>query len=541
MKHIIYLIQAKTPIQPVNSIVRGLGLLAYVLIVFSPILILLIESIKYIITDSDWLEVAIPTGRRFGIFLRTVSLSAAVAICGMIMGFFIGIYLWRWRSGLRVYIRWFVLLLVAVPPYVHALAWSPLIIDINPIFESVGLLKVPVYGWGVSFWILLMALTPIAIGFTLLGLELIDSELIESAWLIQPSTLCLIKVIFPLASPQILTGGGFIFLLTLTDYTIPSLFQVNVYSLEIFAEYSSSNEPSRAFLLSVPLLVITIAVLLFSLSAIKDAALKPPWRRRVLQVLPAWPTWFVLLQKIMIVVIITHVLVLIISLTASVGTWDNMMSSTISARDEIFFTVSVSLSAAFFCLPIALFVANRIVSSGVKSRLWWILVTTPLAVPAPLIGIGLVVIWNHPGFPAIYGSSVMPVLGNLARFTPLAAIVLVAQLRRIDLLLIDAASILERSQFRKWLLIKLPMLSPGLFAAGCVTFLLSAGELGATLIIAPPGQSTLTMRIYNYLHYGASDIVAGLCLLMSIIPVMLGSLAIFAMVGWSRISSHIKH
>ena len=35
---------------------------------------------------------------------------------------------------------------------------------------------------------------------------------------------------------------------------------------------------------------------------------------------------------------------------------------------------------------------------------------------------------------------------------------------------------------------------------------LSMGEFAATLMVIPPGMSTLSMRIYNYLHDGASSI-----------------------------------
>jgi len=70
--------------------------------------------------------------------------------------------------------------------------------------------------------------------------------------------------------------------------------------------------------------------------------------------------------------------------------------------------------------------------------------------------------------------------------------------------------------------IKLPMLIPGLISAIFIIFALSMGELGATLIVAPPGQATLTMKIYNYLHYGSSDTIAGLCLAVMITTLVSG-------------------
>jgi iron(III) transport system permease protein len=59
-----------------------------------------------------------------------------------------------------------------------------------------------------------------------------------------------------------------------------------------------------------------------------------------------------------------------------------------------------------------------------------------------------------------------------------------------------------------------------------VVFVLAAGELGATLIVAPPGHATLTIKIYNYLHYGASEAVATLCLAMAAVALLAGLLSV---------------
>jgi iron(III) transport system permease protein len=61
------------------------------------------------------------------------------------------------------------------------------------------------------------------------------------------------------------------------------------------------------------------------------------------------------------------------------------------------------------------------------------------------------------------------------------------------------------------------------------------GELGATLMVIPPGKATLTMRIYNYLHYGASDTVAGLCLVLALGVLLAGVLAGLVILMWSRL------
>jgi iron(III) transport system permease protein len=82
--------------------------------------------------------------------------------------------------------------------------------------------------------------------------------------------------------------------------------------------------------------------------------------------------------------------------------------------------------------------------------------------------------------------------------------------------------------------VTLPLVAPGLVAAACLTFALTLGELGATLLVAAPGRGTLTMRIYTFLHFGASDRVAALCLLMVLAALLLGLAAMAALAVAAR-------
>jgi iron(III) transport system permease protein len=138
----------------------------------------------------------------------------------------------------------------------------------------------------------------------------------------------------------------------------------------------------------------------------------------------------------------------------------------------------------------------------------------------------------------------MPVLAALARFAPFAALILLAQLRHTDPLLTDAARVFQQGVVRTWVHVRLPLLAPGLVAAACMVFALSVGELGATLLVIPPGLETVTIRMYNYLHYGSSGAVAGLGLVTTVLMLAAGAMAVAAMHGWSRLmrgrpSSHV--
>lgn len=227
-----------------------------------------------------------------------------------------------------------------------------------------------------------------------------------------------------------------------------------------------------------------------------------------------------------------QIVVPLVMLATTAGSWSAMSGSVLSARSEILFSILIAAAAAGASLPVAYAAARELLRKDRQGRLWWFLVTAPLAVPAPLVGIGLISIWNRPLLDPVYGSCLMPVLASLARFAPLAALALLAQLRRADPLLMDAARVFHTHTLTTWLRIRVPLLLPGLAAAACVVFILAAGELGATLIVAPPGHATLTMKIYNYLHYGASEAVAGLSLAVVAVALLGGLFSVLIVGRW---------
>jgi iron(III) transport system permease protein len=159
----------------------------------------------------------------------------------------------------------------------------------------------------------------------------------------------------------------------------------------------------------------------------------------------------------------------------------------------------------------------------------WFIILIPLAIPSPLIGIGMIMMGNVPVLSSVYPAFIMPALVSVVKFAPFAAIILSIQMRGIDPLLFDAAAIFTRSRINTWSRIHLPLLAPGLVVSAGILAALTLAELGATLIVSPPGHTTITMRIYNYLHYGSSSDVAGLCLIVTLLILVVCTATILAL------------
>jgi iron(III) transport system permease protein len=517
-----------------KPLIQGILTLPFILFVFGPIFALLLDlggSIE--VSDNDLIELLLPQGRRLNLLLRSLSLAFAVTVGTTLLGILTASVLWRWRRGPLSILRWYLLVLAPIPPYLHALGWSSFILRINALLTDLELPSISLRGWSASWWVQVMAFTPLAIGITLIAFESLHPSLIETARVQRTDMDVLSQISLPLAAPVILAGASFIFLLSLMDYSVPSLFQVSTYSLEIFAEFSASNQPSRAFLLATPLLLISVMILIYAQNALRGITLQSPWKSRLWEVPPRWSWTFRILQSVAMILLLSQILVPIISQALLSLPIENLHATIRDASSEIGSTWWIAFFTSILALPIALPLAYKLQT---KRSLWWVPVTLPLAIPAPLVGIGLIILWNHPQTQTIYTTIWMPILAALARFTPIAVIFLFTQLRRIQPDLVEAAKLLQKNPLQSWLQVRLPLLLPSMLGTAGILFILTAGELGATLLVAPPGQTTLTMRIYNFLHYGASDTVAGLGLVMTVAVLIFGSLAVGILASWSWLS-----
>jgi iron(III) transport system permease protein len=312
-------------------------------------------------------------------------------------------------------------------------------------------------------------------------------------------------------------------LISLMDYTIPSLFQVNVYSLEIFAQYSADYDSSKAFLLSLPLLLSAIPAAMLFQWAFRNAALSNTRGDRKNSFKFEAPVFLVFLQGLALVISVLQFSVPVISLILSTGTPLKLVNAFLSSYHEIGFSILLSVLAATIAVFFGTMAASGMNRKGHIYKICWIFILLPFAIPAPLTGIALVKGWNIFGAYGARGTILLHVMAGVIRFLPFAALILLAIIKRLDPRLLEASRIQQKNTFHGLVKVYIPMLSKGLAAAGCLVFILTAGELGATMIVTPPGSGTITMKIYNYMHYGASDSVAALCLIMLVLSLIAGA------------------
>lgn len=506
----------------------------FVVICCSPILYLALTSFfSAAVNFPSSFKLMIPTGTRLVLLIRTLALSLSVATAGTLLGLLAASYLWqrpRTRFKTLRYLVWLVLL---VPFHDYVLSWSVPFSRLNAGLMNAGPGSLTFQGFWAAWWVETLVFMPIAFLLGLSAFEAIDSSFIDAGRIFKSDLDVTLKVATPLVSSHVFSAWSFIFLLSLLNFSIPSLLLLKTYPLEIFARYSASHQPADAFLLAIPLLLIAFLVILGAQLGLKEFLGKTgkgsPWRT------PAGlPGWVRSLQKGALLLVVIQLALPFVSAASMLPGLPAIKHCLVSSYDEFKHTVVIAALASLVSVPIGLAVALKLKKSTAAKLFLWFVVIIPLAVPPQLTGIGLIGIWNHQVSSFVYDSVAMPVLGNLARFMPIAVLVLYAWLNNLDILLLDAASVFQPSFIKRMTHVYVPLFAPGLLLSVLLVFVLSAGELATSLLVLPPGMNTITVKIYNYLHYGASATVAALCFPMLIIAAVCFIIMVGVLRRWER-------
>jgi ABC-type Fe3+ transport system permease subunit len=122
-----------------------------------------------------------------------------------------------------------------------------------------------------------------------------------------------------------------------------------------------------------------------------------------------------------------------------------------------------------------------------------------------------------------YGPSPLPVVwAYLVRFFPYALAVLWPLVRLLPRELRDAARVDGATPARELARVVVPHTTPALFVAALVTTALSLGEVSGSKPVSTPGMSTFSEVVFDRMHYGVTNEVAALCLVLLL---LLGALA----------------
>jgi ABC-type Fe3+ transport system permease subunit len=138
----------------------------------------------------------------------------------------------------------------------------------------------------------------------------------------------------------------------------------------------------------------------------------------------------------------------------------------------------------------------------------------PLAIPPTVLGLGMIRTWNRPSLEWLMESALILLVAYCAQFVPFVVAPVASSMARVSPQLEEAGLLSGLGWSSRIRAILLPAVWPGVAAGWLLAFAFSLDEVGASILLAPPDSEVLAVRIYNLSHYGATEMVGGLCLVV---------------------------
>jgi iron(III) transport system permease protein len=519
----------------------GLTLAAFALLVLPPLLWLLTAAVSSPLTPH---HSPLADPRAWRLLARSAAVALTSAALAVVCGVPYGLLVARARLPARRFWAALGAVPLLLPPYAASIAWLIFLGRTGPLAEWLerrGYQGTPFFsatGMAVSCWTNGMLYWPLVAGFAVLALRALPAELEEAARLEVSPWRALLVAARPALVPALGAAALLVFLLTLADFGVPSTFDLAVYPVELFAQFSADYDTGAAVRLALPLLLLALPLAVSQHRAFHDLASAAEGGAVPLlsvgRLRPLTLTFCLLL----ILLSVGIPLGVLVAEAGPLATYLQVVRESGAAAFVSLVTAgSAAVLAAAVALPLALLAERRI---GALSR-WWMgtiaaLATVGYALPGALIAVALIALLNRPGplgelTGALYSSAGVLVAASLARFFPFAFQAVAPACRRLDPALLEAAALDGASPTTRLFRVALPLTRGALVAGAALVFLLSVRELDATLLLHPPGADNLAMRIYDLFHYGPGSQVAALCVLTVL---LCGLVLAPLLVAWSR-------
>jgi iron(III) transport system permease protein len=460
------------------------------------------------------------------LFARSLALAGAVTCGALAVGVPIGVLLARADMPLRRSLWLIHAFPMILPPFLPALGWFHLFgshgfiggeASARFLFDEVGLA-----------FVLLATFVPIVSSLTAVGVMGVDASLEEAARSVAGPWRVATRILVPAAAPAIALAAVIVFALAFSELGVPMFLRVDVFPAAVFARLGGADfAPGEALALALPLIPLALVLLLierrlagrksFAVLGLRDGSRRclalGHWRLAPLlacgsaALLSAAPIGALLLRA-------QSGDGLAATLAwASAAPWNGLVASALAAS-----------TIALIGLVLGHAAARGLRGAAVLDGLTML----TFVMPAAVLGVGLIGVWNRASLQPVYGTLAILVVGYVARYTAVGVRVAACAVAQSPVHLEEAAAASGARFIRRLFSIVLPVHARGIAFAWLTAMLFCLRDLETAVLFYPPGGEPLTVRIFTLEANGPAAIVAGLCALHIAIVVAIVVLGVVA-------------
>ncbi len=440
-------------------------------------------------------------------------LSTAIATC---LGIPLGILLGKTDLPGRHLFAAGLTLPLLLPPYFLSLGWYAFLGRegwLANILPKAAAVNVSEWLFGLPGCTLTLATVflPLMVLLTAALTQSVNPRQEEAARLYAHWPTVLYRITLPTILPGVSFGALLVFMLVLGESTVPMFLRYDVYPVEILTQFAAFYDFDAATAAAAPLALVVILLLTVDWH----------WRRNATPDLrPAgislsihlgaekwlWTTGVVAL--LLILLGLPFGSLLFSAAPADVAeAWQRAGDAL--GRSLLYASFGASLLTAF-----GFFLGLLWREQTYGARLTEFAALLLLILPSSVIGIGLIGLWNRSATAWLYASPGILLLGYLIQYAALSGGIVRNALARLPSSLEQAAAVAGADWWRRLIFIVLPLSRRGLLTTWLATYLFCLRDTGLAMLVYPPGEDTLPVRIFSLMANGSFGLVAALCALL---------------------------
>lgn len=453
--------------------------------------------------DGGWSSAwrTLTDGRTASLLIRTAALSATVTAASVAIGVPLAWLTVRTDLPLRRTLSALTALPLVIPSYVGGYAFVAALGPrgiVQGWLEPLGVDRLPeIYG-GFGAWLVLTLFSyPYVLLTVRAALRRLDPALEEASLSLGVSRReTFRRVVLPQLRPAVAASALLVALYTLHDFGAVSILRFDSFTRAIYIAYRGSFDRSRAAVLALALVALTMIVVAFETRSRGRAAY---YRARVMRT-PAlsnlgrwrWPA-VAACAALVAVAVALPVGVVVYWFTRSVREGEAIRPTLVAAAHSFQASSAAAVAAVIAAWPVAVLSARyRSRTARMVERASFV----GYALPGIVVALALV-FFGARFAPALYQTIVLLVFAYVVLFLPQASGAVRASLLQIDPSLEEAARALGDGPFARARRVVLPLVRPGALAGMALVFLTVMKELPATLLLAPTGFDTLATRVFS--------------------------------------------
>ena len=305
-------------------------------------------------------------------------------------------------------------------------------------------------------------------------------------------------VTLPMLRPAIAAGALLVALYTMSDFGAVSLLRYQTFTWAIYIQYESLIDRTVAAALSLALVSLALTLLFLETRTRGRAEYfrSSPGAARAISVvrLGRW-RWAAagFAGSVVGASLAAPIAVLLFWVVRGLGAGESLSLLWSNTANTLYVAVLAAMVAAAAGIPVAV-LAVRYPSraSAAIERLAYV----GFALPGVAVALAFVFFALALARP-VYQTTLLLVVAYVMLFLPAAVGATQAALRQVSPRLEEAARGLGKTPGQAFRLVTLPLLGRGVLAGAALVLLLTMKELPATLILAPPGFTTLATSIWS--------------------------------------------